>query len=525
MLARIFNAVFFVVFFILFLEIIFRRYGEGFYTCDYRLHLIIIAVAAVLTALALFVFRFCSKKDPTAKRLMPHAAKSDQKERSVLPVIFIAVGIILLLQILAAYLLWTEPIGDSKELYNYASDFAVTGNFDKIQLDYQNEYTYMIRYPHNFMGMFINAYVYRIWYLITGRLSRLPMLALNVLAINAAVLFTALLARKTYGDKKALYVLGFSALFVPFYTYTAYCYTDSMSLPFGVGAILILAYALSCEKTSSRLLLFAAAGCTAFFGYKIKGSIIILFAAVLIYLLLKLRFKRFLSAALAFVVGFGCLWVSYNTAFNASGIVTEEQVYEQEYPATHWVMMGLSNHGGFNYDDWQVTYGILGKNEKKEKNIEVIKERLEEMGADGLLQHLTTKAIWTWGDGTYYVSTHLDDPIHRNILHEYVLYGGKYYDRLFAYCGGFQLLLLLLMALSAFKGVLRPSCDLTLLYRIVVFGVFLFLLVWETRSRYLFSFTPFFLLLTADGAECGLSLCSAFRSAACPQKQLESGVG
>ena len=37
------------------------------------------------------------------------------------------------------------------------------------------------------------------------------------------------------------------------------------------------------------------------------------------------------------------------------------------------------------------------------------------------------------------------------------------------------------------------------LIRILVFGIALFLLVWETRSRYLFNFTPLFLIVAAQG--------------------------
>ena len=35
--------------------------------------------------------------------------------------------------------------------------------------------------------------------------------------------------------------------------------------------------------------------------------------------------------------------------------------------------------------------------------------------------------------------------------------------------------------------------------QLAVFGLFLFLLIWETRSRYLVNFVPVFLLLGADG--------------------------
>ena len=35
--------------------------------------------------------------------------------------------------------------------------------------------------------------------------------------------------------------------------------------------------------------------------------------------------------------------------------------------------------------------------------------------------------------------------------------------------------------------------------QIALFGLFLFLLIWETRSRYLVNFAPVFILLSIDG--------------------------
>lgn len=511
-LVRIFNILFFLTFSVLTLEIVFRRYGEDIYTCDYKQHLLIILVALILLILAVFLFRFVSgKKTAAGKRLKPHADAEKKTEKSTLPVIFIAASVILLLQILFAYLLWCRPVSDGMRIFTYASDFAVNGDFGMIQTDLLEGETYLIRHPQNHMMLFLNAFVYRLWYLLTGRVSRLPMLGLNILSLNAALLFTALLARKTYGDKKALYVLGFSALFAPYYTYTAYIYSDSLSLPYGVGAALILAHALQQKKTVPRLILFALCGGAVFLGFKMKGNLIILAVAILIYLLLKLRLRRFLSAALAFLVGFGCLYGVYTAAHDAAHLSTKEQSYAYELPETHWIMMGLSGNGGFNMDDFLITNSVVGKQEKREKNLEVISQRLGEMGPTGLLQHLTTKAVWTWGDGTYYISGHIHEYIERHAVHDYVLDDGAHHDIFFILTGGFQLLLLILMALSALRGALSPRCDLTLLFRIAVFGIFLFLLIWETRSRYLFNFTPFFLLLTADGADFGAALCKRFR--------------
>lgn len=510
-LTRVFNALFCIVFSLLFLEIVFRRYGKesgkNLFWADYKQHLGILAVLIVITAAALLLYRLVCLQLRAPGRLRQHESKTEQSTgKKALVIIFTGAFIILLMQITAAYLLWTEPINDANLLHRYGAEAAVTGRFDFIQRNYENGDYYLIQYPNNFLPMLVFSLVYRIWYLIFGSVSRIPMLGLNVLSINSAILMTALLARKTCGDRKAFFVLGLCALFVPYYTYTSYVYTDTLSIPYGIGAVLLTAYALEAKTRGRRYLLYAFSGAAVFIGFKLKGSIIVAAVAVIIYLLLKLRFKQFICAALVFVIAFAGLNLIYSASIKAAHFMTEEQSYEREFPATHWIMMGLHGHGGFSMDDNKFTKAIPGKNEKREANLEVIKEDIKEMGADGLLQHWTTKAVWAWGDGTYYISGHIDKPIHQNILHDYVLDDGVHHYRLYAYCCGFQLFLILMMALSSLKGFIKPRWDMILLIRLSVFGVFLFLMLWEIRSRYLFNFTPFYLFLAADGVDSGVRI-------------------
>ena len=118
-----------------------------------------------------------------------------------------------------------------------------------------------------------------------------------------------------------------------------------------------------------------------------------------------------------------------------------------------------------------------------------------------MAEHLRKKIRFTWGDGVYFAPEKLKrDPIKESWLHAWVLYDGVNYSKTYKYCNAVQLLLLggiLLSVLANFRR--RGETREIQAMQIAVLGLFLFLLLWETRSRYLVNFVPIFILLGIDG--------------------------
>ena len=56
-----------------------------------------------------------------------------------------------------------------------------------------------------------------------------------------------------------------------------------------------------------------------------------------------------------------------------------------------------------------------------------------------------------------------------------------------------------MMAYSAKRAWKQHEHNVTTLFRIAVFGMFLFFLIWETNARYPYNFTPLYLLVATDG--------------------------
>lgn len=496
-LNRIFHIVFFILFGIVYVGILCTGYENNKlgYSNTERTCVIVFSFVLLLVLGTVYV-RLLTYNNQLKLRSKPKIS-----DKQVVIFIFASVGVLLVLQLLAGYFLQMNPVTDMQYIERYSRDFASTGNFDLIQKDCEKGSVYLIRYPNNFALVFLLSAVYRLCTLIFGYVPSLVPVIINAFAINISVLLTVFTARKIFGNRRAVFVLLLCFLFAPFYTYVPYYYTDSLSMPFCIGAIYLFVLAVGSEKKIQKYVLFVVSGVLVFLGYKLKGSLIILLAAVLIYVFLKMNIKQVLCIVLAVIAGFGSIGAIYTVAFNSMGIVTEEQSDRYEYPYTHWIMMGLKGLGHYNLKDSNYTDSFESKAEKQEANIKEIKNRIEKFGPDGLTEHIFNKAVWTWEDGTYYISHHIEDCKRENILHSFVLTKGENHLYFFVYSNGFQLLLIFLMLMSILKGCKDPYVNILTLFKGIIFAAFIFFLIWETRSRYLYNFTPLFMLVAVDGLD------------------------
>lgn len=496
-LNRVFHIAFFALFGIVFFGIILTGYENNKigYSAPERTYAVIFFIILLLVITVIYIL-FQKYNNPS--RL---SSKPKISDKQVLIFIFTSVGVLLILQLMTGYLLQMNPVTDMQYIERYSQNFGATGNFDLIQKDCEKGSVYLIRYPNNLALVFLLSFVYRICNLIFGYVPSLVPVIINALAINISVLLTVLTARKIFGNRKSLFVLLLCFMFAPYYTYVPYYYTDSLSMPFCIGAIYLFIIAVNSNAKLKKYILLALCGVLIFLGYKLKGSLIILLAAVLIYTFLKYNLKQILCISLAVIAGFGSIGVIYSSAFNSLNIYTEEQSDRHEYPLTHWIMMGLKGYGHYNLNDSKYTESFESKAEKQDANIKEIKNRISDFGAAGLTEHIFKKAVWTWEDGTYYISHHIEDCKRENILHSFVLDQGENHLYFFIYSNGFQLMLLFLILMSILKDCIKPEINILTLFKGIIFAAFIFFIIWETRSRYLYNFTPLFILVSVDGLD------------------------
>ncbi len=458
------------------------------------------------SVIAAIAYYYSTKSSDSLKKAL---TLSDNQAKLIL---FAGVFVIFLIQLYVGYKLRNYPVTDVEILNKYILDFAKTGNFDLIQSEYSKGNVYLVRYPNNLAITFLMSFISRIAYIIFGYVPRFLSVIVNCIAINLGILFTVLIAQKLLGNKTGFYTLGLCGAFPPFYTYTAFCYTDSLSLPLLTGGIYFLLLALKNDKKIKLYVYAIISGIIVFLGLKMKASVVFIIIDAVIYCLLKLDFKRFASVTLALIIGFIGSGAIYGTTVDSMHLATKEQINESRYPYTHWIMMGLKGKGGYHSKDSQYTASFPNIQEKTQANLKEIKNRIKQKGINGLIYHTGIKVLWTWGDGTYFINHHIENPVQKNFLHSIVLERGKYHNVFYAYSSIFHLMLLFFMLMSIIKGLKNPTPTFSTFLKGLVFTIFLFLIIWETRSRYLFNFTPVFILLSVDGVDYFVYLFRSFIS-------------
>ncbi|MCI9306240.1 MAG: hypothetical protein HFI28_07140 [Lachnospiraceae bacterium] len=379
------------------------------------------------------------------------------------------------------------PSWDFGSVYLGAVELAENGIFSE-----QSKW-YFTTYPNNVAVCLLLTGIFKVFggigdYIILGVL-------LNVFLMLLGIAFLFLLVCHLYGVRAGFLAMLVCALFAPFYMHTPIFYTDTFALPFVTGSFWV--YQL--RKRDAKFLILTAVILAV--GYKVKGSLGVILIALLIHTWLqKKKVLEFVKHGLMLLLPF-LLVVGFLTALPGRiSLWDAEDREKNEFPFEHWLAMGLEGSGGYNGDIYWMTASVEGKAEKVSVDREFIRNRLREYGIDGMGWHLKEKILFTWGDGVYFAPEKLKrDPLQESPLHSWVLYDGAKYGRTYRYCSAVHWLLLLGMLFSVLcnfleNGEYREAQAM----QIAVLGLFLFLLIWETRSRYLVNFVPIFILLGID---------------------------
>ena len=358
------------------------------------------------------------------------------------------------------------------------------------------EYYYKF-YPNNIGALLLFTAIFKIVSIFTVKegVYLLVGCIFNIIMIDGAVVIMYVLIKNVFNLRMATLFGVLCILIVPMFTYSPIFYTDTITMIFP-AAMLLLLYNFNNSRSNMRIFYLVAIGVVGAMGIVLKTNIVIPLVAVFIYVICTNKIVKGIVNNLIILAAFLLIFSGYKAVAN---YVMPIDYSEAGLPMTHWVMMGLKNSGAYNEEDVNFSASFESKKEAQKANIQEIKNRLREYGAKGYLEFLTRKIKFTWNDGTYYSINKLcRQPLEDNKVEEYVT-GEKNYMLIYLAQMSHLVLITLIFisSIAAFKY--GDKHKIVQCAQIAIFGVFLFLIIWETRSRYLVCILPMMMFAAIGG--------------------------
>ena len=436
---------------------------------------VVLPIAILWILLFYFVYKLIQKY---IKLLTEHKVKC-----------LIAFFTILALTLLFVYSqLAVYPAIDLERVYTGAYNYTITGVIEDPYLDY------FYKYPNNMPLTIVLQFVFRAIYKFGFTFFFEVAVLINGACICLTYLFIYLCCEKKFGIKQGFFALVLMYFCLPIHFYISVFYTDTISMPF-IPFALYIYFCLSetvSKKEKAILLctLFVAIG----FGIKLKYSVAIVIVAIFIDILLQKKTKTLLPFIFVTLLSFFA-WNNIFNSFMYKNILDEEIAYDAATPFASWIMMSLQGDGTHNSGDNYFIWYFETREEKNEHALLEIRARLEEHGAIGYVVFLNQKSVRSFGSGnmdtSVFVAGSLDNET--SFLAQCVSAYGKYYGYCDNIIQGYHIVLFISVIAGAYMACRKKDSKMFSVH-LCIFGLYLFLLLWEASQRYLMNYTSAYIL-------------------------------
>lgn len=283
-------------------------------------------------------------------------------------------------------------------------------------------------------------------------------------------------------------------------------YSDSVGLIF---PILIFRLYQRQQDSKYKVPLWMAIALFSAVGYLIKPQTMLVTIAMAMLETVRLLSHRNLHAWITHVVAALALFVVCIGPVKEWGYsysLTQPD-RERDLGMLHYAMLGLNREttGTYSGDDFFISVGVKDRSERTQKQLAVIRSRLEEMGLSGLLDLYAQKILVNFADGTFawgingvFFAKMIEDkdavlsPFLKDTIYTY----GSRYPAFSTWLQSIWLALLLgcLLAARRLRGTQAQRMQHGVLC-LTIFGLTLFECIFEAKARYLYTCAPLFLLL------------------------------
>lgn len=287
-------------------------------------------------------------------------------------------------------------------------------------------------------------------------------------------------------------------------------YSDAFSIIFPTSLVWI--YTCDCFGSHQKLRWFLMA-VVAVIGFKIKPHNSFVFIAIVLYETVRIlqNRHRFRSFKRIVVHNTSALFLGFVISLALTTVCCRmfQSGSQKEFGAAHYFMMGMnkSGYGVWNADD--VTYAREFSTNRERNKAEFSKalSRIHNMGFKGTFRHLCGKTMLTFYDGTFnwgyegefYKELHPEVIPSLSKFTKSIYYNrefeGRHYDLWSNFINAIWYGCLILVFLAAFNRYHKSFS----IIMIALIMLILFQLTFETRSRYLISSLPLFIIMCTIG--------------------------
>ena len=348
---------------------------------------------------------------------------------------------------------------------------------------------YFLVYPNNINPTIILYWLYRIANYL--HISEVWALHIFCFAITSLTMYlTYKTAGKLLSKQKQTIILGLMLVYIPFQMYSLFYYSDSLMVV--LVALIIYVLIPSDGSFIFRTKHIMAVAIIVAFGWNLRSNIIIIIPALIIYLLFFKWYRNLLIllvtfgvAFIAFGKGFGMLWDHY-------GFIQDDGY---RFPMLHWVMMGMSIQGGsYNWQDFQYTY--LSQN-KAADDLGLFFNRLTHRPIFLNLLMIVLKIRGNWSDGTINYTNGTRALRDGDGFLWQLFYGSN--NSFVVYISQMMYVAILFGMVYYIYKRRKEYITSCFLFQIIIFGVFMFHLIWEAKPRYVYAWMPIIFILGAKG--------------------------
>ena len=348
---------------------------------------------------------------------------------------------------------------------------------------------YFLVYPNNINPTIILYWLYRIaGYL---HISEIWTLHIFCFAITSATMYlTFKTAGKLLSKQKQTIILGLMLVYIPFQMYSLFYYSDSLMVI--LVALIIYVLIPSDGSFIFRSKHIIAVAVIVAFGWNLRSNIIIIIPALIVYLLFFKWYKNLLLLIVTFGISFVVFGKGFDMLWNHYGFFQDAGY---RFPMLHWVMMGMSIQGGsYNWQDFQFTY--LSQN-KAADDFGLLFNRLTHRPFFLNLLMFVLKIRGNWSDGTINYTNGTRALRDGDGFLWQLFYGSN--NSFFIYISQMIYVVILFGMVYYIYKRRKEYITSCFLFQIIIFGVFMFHLIWEAKPRYVYAWMPIIFILGAKG--------------------------